>query len=363
MAKIRTRAKKKKSASKKKASSKKSSTKTTPANKVLASVQKKRKKVSQSARTMSDAPIVSDVSEWISTGFPTLDRAFGGGWPVGRASEVYGPEASGKTALAHLSIKEAQRMGGFGLVYDYEVAMEKEKIEQLGIDPDNLIYAIPDHMEQGFDLLNAFLDHIEQNPPEGPVAIVWDSVAMASTKEEVEKGSEDSMVSPQARVMSRQAASHALKKKIARCRAHVLFINQPRQKIGASTFEDPETTPGGNALNFLADLRVRTKRIATLPQKGKPKHAYMMRASTVKNKVAPPYRSGDFVIDFEHGPSRALTAFEHLRREQIIKASQGQYSLTKGVEWRGSRGDFHERYRRQKTFRQAVDKLHWEAGY
>ena len=49
----------------------------------------------------------------IPTGSITLDIALGiGGLPRGRISEIYGPEASGKTTLCLHLIAEAQKAGG-----------------------------------------------------------------------------------------------------------------------------------------------------------------------------------------------------------------------------------------------------------
>jgi RecA/RadA recombinase len=62
--------------------------------------------------------IESDVTDWISTGFPHLDAAFGGGWPIGRVSEMYGPEScvAGSTFLQynvrHTNGKRANTKGG-----------------------------------------------------------------------------------------------------------------------------------------------------------------------------------------------------------------------------------------------------------
>jgi len=36
----------------------------------------------------------------------------------------------------------------------------------------------------------------------------------------------------------------------------LIFINQLRKKVGATIFEDPDTTPGGDAMKFFASQRM-----------------------------------------------------------------------------------------------------------
>src|SRR3990172_73291 len=61
----------------------------------------------------------------IPTGSIALDLALGvGGIPRGRISEVYGPEASGKTTIALSIIAEAQRRGGQCAFVDAEHALD-----------------------------------------------------------------------------------------------------------------------------------------------------------------------------------------------------------------------------------------------
>ena len=51
--------------------------------------------------------------ESISTGSISLDIALGiGGIPRGRVTEIYGPEAAGKTTLCQHIVAEAQKAGG-----------------------------------------------------------------------------------------------------------------------------------------------------------------------------------------------------------------------------------------------------------
>ena len=62
--------------------------------------------------------------EAISTGALSLDVALGiGGLPRGRVTEIYGPEASGKSTLAMHVVAEAQRNGGTCAYVDAEHAL------------------------------------------------------------------------------------------------------------------------------------------------------------------------------------------------------------------------------------------------
>src|SRR5664279_1973817 len=61
----------------------------------------------------------------VSTGSLGLDIALGiGGLPRGRVSEIYGPEASGKTTLALHVVAEAQKKGGIAAYIDAEHALD-----------------------------------------------------------------------------------------------------------------------------------------------------------------------------------------------------------------------------------------------
>ena len=63
--------------------------------------------------------------EAIPTGSLSLDTALGvGGIPRGRITEIYGPEASGKTTIAQHIVAEAQKLGGTCAFVDMEHALD-----------------------------------------------------------------------------------------------------------------------------------------------------------------------------------------------------------------------------------------------
>lgn len=275
--------------------------------------------------TLSNSEALADVTEWIPTGIPGLDEVLGGGWAVGRASEVFGETGSGKSALAHLAIRECQRMGGVAVLLDFETALDKSKMKQLGIDSEALIYDVPEHLEAGWETVWAILDRVEEKPPEKPLLIVWDSIAASVPKEELEVATDKSVIGLQARGMSR--GCRRMFRRISNLRAHMLWVNQERTKIGAySPYGPVKESSGGDGPKYAASQRVRCMRVKTLKDAAKQRATgYLIRSTVRKNRLAAPECSVAWVIDFKQGPSADLTIFEELRSSGVVKMRGGKY--------------------------------------
>ena len=197
----------------------------------------------------------------ISTGALNLDSAIGiGGIPRGRITEIYGPEASGKTTLALHIAANAQRAGGVAAFIDAEHALDVEYAKKLGVDVENLLVSQPDTGEQGLEIADILVRS-------GAVdVIVIDSVAALVPKAEIEGEMGDHHVGLMARLMSQ--ALRKLAGNINRSKTSVVFINQLREKIGVM-FGNPETTTGGRALKFYASVRLDVRRIGPVKERGR----------------------------------------------------------------------------------------------
>jgi recombination protein RecA len=281
---------------------------------------------------VSSGTTAGEVTEWITSGFSDIDRILGGGWAVGRCSELFGEEACGKSALAHVAIREVQKMDGIALLLDYEHALDKKKIKNVGIDETRLIHATPESLEEGWEIVWAFFKQVRQLRREkklvGPVLVVWDSIAGSIPKAEIEGTMDQQSVGLHARLMSKGCRKAT--REVSRSRAHLMWINQYRTKIGGASSwgggPDKDTT-GGRAAKFYASQRVsctRIKRLKPSTEPGTPPSGYLIKCETEKCRLAPPHRRSEWVLDFKEGPSASLTTRHLLQEAKILRPKQGK---------------------------------------
>ena len=257
----------------------------------------------------------------IPTGAINLDAALGiGGIPRGRITEIYGPEASGKTTLALHCVAESQKQDGVVAFIDVEHALDPVYAGNIGVDTENLLLSQPDGGEQALEIVETL---VRSNAID---LIVIDSVAALVPRAEIEGNMGDHHVGLQARLMSQ--ALRKLTAIISKSNTSVIFINQTRMKIGVPAYVNPETTTGGVALKFYSSVRMEVRRIGSIKQIGQGAEIVgnKTRVKIVKNKFAPPFKRVEFPIIFGVGISHFDLLVEIAVEHDIVNRSGSWFS-------------------------------------
>jgi protein RecA len=187
----------------------------------------------------------SQVPCWLDTGFAPLNFAisndYNKGLPGGRIIEIYGPPSCGKTALSNNVMISAQEMGGIAMFHDHERAFYTDLAKKLGLDK---------YVESVRHIRSAGLE-IEK-----PIVCVFDSLASMIPQAQLAKDmSKQGMHDKLALAAATSPTFRVLASIAEEFNVCTVFLNQIRQKPGVM-FGDSTTTPGGNAPEFYASVRI-----------------------------------------------------------------------------------------------------------
>jgi len=256
------------------------------------------KRKSDIARKYPNAGLASDIcvpkedAIWLPSRNIGINEALGGGILYGRMLELAGEESSGKTLLALDFLSVAQALGGVGLFVDAERAFTAGWAIQNGVNLEK-VYILPEiSIEKIGDWIGDMVLELRKVLVNNePIVLIIDSLAAL----DCEQNMDSTLLDSKAEMGNRAKAIY----KMIRLRNPILdslgictiCINQLRAKVGASMYEEADTTPGGGAMKFFASQRVflyRGKQIKGGTKTNPSRLGNEVSFRVHKNKIAPP---------------------------------------------------------------------------
>ena len=272
------------------------------------------------------------VKRWISTGSKQLDYIIanreGGGLPEGRIVEIFGPPSIGKSHIAIQVARCTQQMGGIVVYIDTENATSVENLSNLGVNIEKRFVYVDTHCtEEVLSIAEATIMKAKAMDRDVPITIIWDSVAASSPKAELLGDYDKDSIGLQARAISK--GMRKITGIIGSQNVLFLILNQTRTKIGVM-YGDPTTTPGGKAIPFHSSVRIKLGAGQKIENKDKEVIGIHVSAKTIKNKVAPPFRTANFEIHFGIGIKEHEQVFDLLRKHgsEVINGEEVKISGT-----------------------------------
>ena len=277
---------------------------------------------------MTDGGSIITTPKFLSTGLPTIDHMMGGGIPAGRITELFSKgEGKGKSSLAAMLMAEMQRRGGVVLLMDTEHGFTSERLKVFGVDPEEIVYVEPAHIEGACQIISDTIKFLKQNnEKQDKFLIIWDSVTGTPCKSEAEADYGDVSFAGAPRALS--ASIKKLKDEIAKSECYVVMITQTRVNINAGPFAEKQSSTGGMALKYYAGQRLVLSHDANPWLKEGPQKVGMkVTMMTEKSRVAAPYQKADAHLYFDKGFDRWRSLFDLLLKLEIVEQKGGYYSI------------------------------------
>jgi recombination protein RecA len=286
------------------------------------------KNVEEDDIAMASDPLafLGDVTEWLPSGSLAIDRLLGGGYPVGRVTEIAAWEQVGKSTLLDQSIAMAQSLGAVCALLDSEQARDTSYSKRLGVDLDKLLIVKAETVEDAFEGLDrllaiqeAQLTKLEAEAKKlrekkraaeaeklriPHLFVVWDSLAGTPTRAERDGAADDAHVAEAAKLV--KLNMRRLASRMANARTTLVFANQFYENIGGY---GGLKTYGGSGVRYSTSVRLWLSRKQAL-KVGEAVVGHIIEAKVKKTKVSLPKPPSELALIYGAGIHNAWTLWE-----------------------------------------------------
>jgi recombination protein RecA len=269
--------------------------------------------------------------ELISTGSYALNKVisgkYNGGIPIGMITQFIGQASTAKTVFGTHILREAQRKGYHTLIIDSENAYNPTFARTLGIDPEKLIYAAPETVEECFDTIEKIINSIRTEDPSTPIVVFYDSLAVSPSKAEMDaEGYEGNNMQGATRAKMIGSCLRKINPILRPKKVALVLVNQIRTKVGVMYGDPRVAAAGGNALEYYLGVNLETSKTDTVGDKDNPT-GIRGKVKNKKNKLIEPFKSCEFELMFNKGLNPLYGLLPHLERDGIVERGGSWYTV------------------------------------
>lgn len=290
---------------------------------------------------MMDESCISTPSDWIDTGSKALNAIISGslykGVPVGRITGFAGPSGAGKTLIINKIMANAQKKGYISVIWDSEVAVDKDSAKNVGLDLKKTKYYPVETIEECRNQISTFLDNIiAANDPKLKFIVSIDSLGNLASSKEIEdarKGKDAADVGQRAKAT--KSMMRAITYKAAKAGVPILFSNHIYE--GMEMFPSMiKNQAGGKGPIYLASVLVqlatRNEKVSENPDEdsiaiSNNVSGVTMSAMTVKNRIVPPFLKTELYLNFKSGLDENTGLFDIALSLGVIEQSGKTYQF------------------------------------
>ena len=246
--------------------------------------------------------IESSEYDFIPSGCTLLDCILGGGYPIGRISNVIGDSSVGKTGLSVEAMANFRKKFPDGLIWyqDAEASFDVDYAMVIGLPNDERTFVIDDvrGITKTYELmLEAVKMATEANVVGLYVIDTLDGLVPEDEDGELSTGYDAAQRAKLINSMITKIAG-----KVEESNMHLMIVSQIRDNIGG--YGPKHTVSGGNALRFYASQRIwltQKKKLERTIRKIEKVYGIMVNAECKKNKIGLPFRDCNFPVIFNYG--------------------------------------------------------------
>ncbi len=270
--------------------------------------------------------------EFIRSGSTILDCAIGGGFPLGRISNIIAGSGIGKSLLSIEAGANFSRQYPDGeIVYiETESAFDEEYAKNIGLKDTHLrlerdIYTVE-------NLRDLLLEEMEKRDKDTPALYIVDSLdGLSDMKAEENFVSDKGNYGTKSKMLS--SFFQFFDNKLAKTKTHMIIVSQIRENLNAGPYGNPYRVAGGKALEFYCSQRIwlySDEKIEKTFDGEKRIVGNWIRIKVIKNRISAPHRECYVAIIYRFGIDNLLSNLSYLFTEKVINEFEGLTKSTFG---------------------------------